>query len=123
MDRSKILSFGKDLKYEKLLELSEFKGFADSKLTFTQNMKFSFWKSKKKKNMEKGENAGYLNNTIQTFKNPEERPLGKHFGKRRKCWLPAFSPFHIMFSTLPKRNVNILASNTYFVVCKTIVVW
>ena len=22
----------------------------------------------------------------------------KHFGKRRKCWLPAFSPFPTMFS-------------------------
>ena len=22
----------------------------------------------------------------------------KHFGKRRKCWLPAFSPFPYMFS-------------------------
>ena len=24
--------------------------------------------------------------------------VGKHFGKRRKCWLPAFSPFPAMFS-------------------------
>ena len=22
----------------------------------------------------------------------------KHYGKRRKCWLPAFSPFPTMFS-------------------------
>ena len=25
--------------------------------------------------------------------------IRKHCGKRRKCWLPAFSPFPTMFST------------------------
>ena len=26
------------------------------------------------------------------------RKGGKHYGKRGKCWLPAFSPLHTMFS-------------------------
>ena len=30
------------------------------------------------------------------------RPL-KHCGKRRKCWLPAFSPFPKMCTALPKQ--------------------
>ena len=35
--------------------------------------------------------------------NPTEGHFSKHCGKRRKCWLRAFSPFPTMFSTLPRR--------------------
>ena len=35
------------------------------------------------------------------------KKLFEHCGKRRKCWLPAFSPFPTMFSTLPRTNFNI----------------
>ena len=42
-----------------------------------------------------------LYHTIPTFNDREEKTFGKHYGKRRKCWSPAFSPFPIMFSTLP----------------------
>ena len=31
----------------------------------------------------------------------EKEAFRKHFGKRRKCWWPAFSPFPKMFSTFP----------------------
>ena len=30
----------------------------------------------------------------------KEESFGKHCGKRRKCWLPAFSPFPTVFSTI-----------------------
>ena len=40
----------------------------------------------------------------------------KHCGKRRKCWLPAFSPFPTMVSTLPKTKFNFC--HIYFVVCR-----
>ena len=36
----------------------------------------------------------------------------KHSGKRRKCWLPAFSPFPTMFSTVPR---------AYFSFCVTFI--
>ena len=52
----------------KILDLSKFKAFADAKISITQKLKFSVGKSR------------------------------KHCGKRRKCWLPAFSPFSTMFS-------------------------
>ena len=51
-----------------------------------------------------------LYHTITTFNDPEERAFWKHYGKRRKCWLPAFSPFLIMFSISPKTNVNFSAT-------------
>ena len=44
---------------------------------------------------------------------------GKYCEKRRKCWSPAFSPFHTMFSSLAKEIVIIEAiftlssANTY----------
>ena len=41
------------------------------------------------------------------FNNPEEKALCKHAGKRRKCCLPAVSPFPTVFSCLPKTNFNI----------------
>ena len=44
----------------------------------------------------------WVNNTISTSNNPERGFFRKHSGKTRKCWLPAFSPFPTMFSTLPK---------------------
>ena len=47
---------------------SKFKVFADDEIYVTEKLKFCF---------EKGR---------------------KHHGKRRKCWLPAFSPFSMMFS-------------------------
>ena len=37
--------------------------------------------------------------TIPTFNDPKEENFGKHCGKRRKCWSPAFSPFPTVFST------------------------
>ena len=38
-----------------------------------------------------------------------KRRFWKHCGKRRKCWLPAFSPFPAMFSILSKREIIVLA--------------
>ena len=35
----------------------------------------------------------YTKNIKNSFENDR-----KHCGKRRKCWLPAFSPLHTMFS-------------------------
>ena len=76
--------------------------------------------------MGKGENVGYVtsifsfsynvfkrpliegrlthHHTIPTFDTPEKEALRKHGGKRRKSWLPAFSFFSTMFSTLHKTN-------------------
>ena len=56
------------LSTDKILDRSELKAFADDKIIVTKRLKFG---------MRKG---------------------GKHCGKRRKCWLPAFSPFPTMFS-------------------------
>ena len=47
-----------------------------------------------------------LYHTIPTFNNPKGKALWKHWGKRRKCWLPAFSPFSTMFPTLHKTKFN-----------------
>ena len=58
-----------------------------------------------------------LYHTIPPFNNPKKKGFGKHCGKRRKCWLPAFSPFPTMFSTLSKTE-NSHFSNFYFVACK-----
>ena len=41
-----------------------------------------------------------LYHTIPTLNDPEKEGFWKHFGKRRKCWLPAFSPFPKMFFIL-----------------------
>ena len=39
-----------------------------------------------------------LYHTIPTFNNTIEESFGKHCGKRRKCWKPAFTPFsHSVF--------------------------
>ena len=49
--------------------------------------------------------------TIPIFDAPEKEAFRKHCGKRRKCWLPAFSPFPTMFSTL--HNTNFKFSVTF----------
>ena len=49
-----------------------------------------------------------LYHTIPTFNNPKEEAFGKHCGKRRKCWKPAFSPFPTVFSTLEQSKIIIL---------------
>ena len=46
-----------------------------------------------------------LYHTIPTFNDPTEGAFRNHCGKRRKCWLPAFSPFPTVFSTLCKREI------------------
>ena len=51
-----------------------------------------------------------LYHTIPTFDNPKEGGFGKHCGKRRKCWFPAFSPFPTVFSTLSKGEIRITAT-------------
>ena len=56
-----------------------------------------------------------LYHTISTLNDPEKEAFWKHCGKRRKCWLPAFSPLPTMFSTLSKTEMIILVT---FVVCK-----
>ena len=38
--------------------------------------------------------------TIATVKDNEKKDFGKHCWKRRKCWIPAFSPFPTMLSIL-----------------------
>ena len=43
-----------------------------------------------------------------TFNNPKEEGFGKHCGKRRKSWQPAFSPFPTVFSTLSRRELVML---------------
>ena len=53
---------------KKNLEGSKFKAFADNKINVTEKIEICFGKSR------------------------------KSCGKRRKCWLAAFSPFHTMFS-------------------------
>ena len=51
-----------------MLDWSKLKAFADDKMNVTEKLKFCFGNGR------------------------------KHCGKRRKCWLPAFSPFPTMFS-------------------------
>ena len=53
---------------DKILELSKFKAYADDKINATRSLNFVL---------------GGVKNIL---------------GKRRKCWLPAFSPFPKMFS-------------------------
>ena len=53
---------------DKILDLSKLKAFADNNLNVYQKLKFALGKNR------------------------------KHFGKRRKCWLPAYFPFPTMFS-------------------------
>ena len=69
-DNSKVLLCDKvnSLPSDKILEVSKFKAFADNIINVTEKLKFA---------LRRVENIG---------------------GKRRKCWLPAFSPFPTMFS-------------------------
>ena len=53
---------------DKILDWSKLKAFADNKINVNKKNKIWFMKGR------------------------------KHCGKRRKCWLPAFSPFSTMFS-------------------------
>ena len=53
---------------DKILDWSKLKAFADDKINVTKKLKFV---------------VGWVENIV---------------GKRRKCWLPAFSPFPTMFS-------------------------
>ena len=46
---------------------------------------------------------------IPTFNDVIEEGFGKHCGKRKKCWFPAFSPFPVVFSTLSNRKLISLA--------------
>ena len=46
----------------------------------------------------------FLFNPMATSNNPMQKVLRKHCWKRRKCWLPAFSPFRL-FSTLAKKKI------------------
>ena len=55
-------------KRKKILDWSKLKAFADNKTNVTEKTEICFGKGR------------------------------KHSGKRRKCWLPAFSPFSTMFS-------------------------
>ena len=56
------------LPYDKFLDWSKLNALADNKINVTEKLKFVLGR------------------------------MEKHHGKRRKCWLPAFSPFPIMFS-------------------------
>ena len=51
-----------------------------------------------------------LYHTILPFHDPTEEGCEKTLGKRRKCWLPSFSPFPTMFSTSSRREIVILAT-------------
>ena len=62
------LQFLNSLPSEKILAWSKLKAFADNKLNFGWKLGIRFSKGR------------------------------THCGKRRKCWLPAFSPFPTMFS-------------------------
>ena len=57
-------------KNDKVLDRSKMKAFADDKINVTEKLKF-------------------------LLENGKHR---KHCGKKRKCWLPAFSPVPTMFS-------------------------
>ena len=39
------------------------------------------------------------------FIDPEKEVFWKSWGKKRKCWQLAFSPFPAMFSSHPKKNL------------------
>ena len=60
-----------------------------------------------------------LYHTIPPFNDPKQEGFGKHCGKRRKCWQPAFSPFPTAFSTPSKREIvhlatfNLLSANAF----------
>ena len=51
-----------------------------------------------------------LYHTIPCFHDTGEIGFWKHCGKRRKCWLPAFSPFPTMFSSMSKTFITFILS-------------
>ena len=51
-----------------------------------------------------------LYHTIPTFNNPKEEGFGKHCGKSRKCWKPAFSTFPTVFSTTLSKRENVMTA-------------
>ena len=53
--------------------------------------------------------------------NPENDAFWKHHGKRRKCWLPAFSVFRTMFSTPRRKKYHF--SNIQFVILQMFSIW
>ena len=62
-----------------------------------------------------------LYHTIPTFNDPKEEDFGKHCGKRRKCWSPAFSSFPTVFSALSQReNVSLATFNFSILSCPKI---
>ena len=63
-----------------------------------------------------------LYHRIPTFSDLEKDAFWKHCVKRRKCWWPAFSPFHTMFSNLPKINFN-FSVTFYFVILQILSIW
>ena len=72
LDNAKVRSSWKELTFHslpnnKILDWSKFKTFVDDKINLNQNMKFDM---------------GGVENIV---------------GKKRKYWLPAFSPFPTMF--------------------------
>ena len=52
----------------------------------------------------------FRHKTIMSLWGPRIEGLWKHCRKMRKCWLPGFSPFPTVFSTLLKANFNIWVS-------------
>ena len=46
-----------------------------------------------------------LYHTISTFNDPEKEGFENRW-RTRKCWLPVFSPFPTIISTLAKKNFN-----------------
>ena len=57
-----------------------------------------------------------LNHTNMGFRDPEKDTFRKYYGKRRKFWKPAFSPFPTISFIL--QIANMCNSQTYFDVCK-----
>ena len=45
------------------------------------------------------------------FNDPEKETFKKHCGKRRKCWLPAFSPFPVVLSTVTTTNFDLYTTS------------
>ena len=67
-----------------------------------------------------------LHHTIPTFNNSKTVSFRKHWGKKRKCWWPAFSHFPKLFSIIPKPSFNfsfifILSSTNAFILDKSII--
>ena len=55
-------------------------------------------------------NSLTLYHTRPTFNTLAKEGFGKHCGKKRKCWEPAFSSFPAMFSILSQREIVTLTT-------------